>query len=104
MDVIGFAKKRLLARIKDALKKSQKEGRLVFGDDKVGYTDKEGQERLLTLDELAAFLWDKINVQLGGAAGKIAMVTGSIQPNLAIVGISPDDIKGVLEEIKKSRK
>jgi hypothetical protein len=82
-----------MGQIKGTLNKAYKEDRLTFADERVEYTDKEGETHKLTLDELASYFWDKFNSQLIGG-------TGMASSNLSAVEIAPEDIKAVLLEIK----
>ena len=85
-----LAHKKVLAQAQKAIEKSYKQGRLQFlieDDNKVKYTDKQGDSQVFTIEECADHLWDKLNNEFGST------VTGA---TLGALGVMPDDIKNII--------
>ncbi len=82
---------RVLQQCRWAIRKSYKEGRLVFDPyGQVVYTDKRtGIKELKSVDDLASFLWMKMSGEL----------TGIARTNLAVFGITSKDIRQIILDV-----
>jgi capsule polysaccharide export protein KpsE/RkpR len=86
----------MLKKAEDAVNKAYKQKRLVFkSDGQIDYTDKSGKKETYSDADLAALLWDKLNNEV--------MAFQNIA-NLAMIDITPDDIKAILLKLKEGGK
>lgn len=85
----------VLWRVRGAINKSYKQGRLVFLEDgMVKYTTKDGKSQVLSLDNASSLAWDILSREM-------AQVSGSSMASLSSAGILPNDIKSILMELKQ---
>ena len=96
MDFLGLGKKMFLRRAKSAITKAFEEDRIVFFDDKVEYTDKEGNKTVLGINGMSAHLLTTMSDFLVAKTGN-EMAT----PVLLDVGIK--DIREILEQLRGKR-
>jgi hypothetical protein len=83
-----------LKRVKQAVYKSYREGRLKFQDDgMVEYTNKKGRSQVYTIDVLASLTWNILSKE-------VISITGTPMGALSSVGIFPSDIENILVELK----
>ena len=93
MDIFGLGKKVFLKRADIIINQAFKEGRIVFNEDKVEYTNKQGEKFILGLDGMSAHL-------LGVMADFLTEKTHNEMATPALAGVVPDDIKKILVKLR----
>lgn len=96
MDFLGLGKKVFLRQAKSIITKAFDEGRIAFNEDKVEYTNKQGEKFVLGLDGMSAHL-------LGVMADFLTKKTGNEMATPSFVGVEPDDIKKILVKLKDKK-
>jgi hypothetical protein len=95
-----MAHSRILKQAENAIRKSYKQGRLVFlGVNTVSYTEKNGKKRTLTLDACASLFYRKLNDEFSGTMGAFGAPAG-----LATLGIFTQDIREIISKLKEEAK
>ena len=93
-----FARGQFMKQAEKTISKAHKEGRIAFReDDKVEYTSKGGEKSVGSLDDIAQRLLDVMASYLMDKAG-------DLRANPASIGVTVEDIKGILVEIRDKQK
>ncbi len=94
MGLADIARSQLLSKVKGAIEKSYKQGRIIFKEDgNVEYVGKDKSRQTLSIDALASLAWEKLN-------NEFMSVSGSAMMSFGTLGIAPDDMKQILIELK----
>ena len=92
-----LAKKKLMNSMKQAIELSIEQGRILFKDDMIEYTDKKGTKGLYTIDELSTIFWDKFETEFSA----MPTISGGVGATLLMFNIKPDDVKDIIIKTRK---
>lgn len=93
MNLFKMGRKLALKQIESSSKKAFEQGRLVFKDDSVEYTEHSGDKTIGTMTDIACIIHTNVS-------NNLITNTGDVRASLDGMEISIADVEKILEKIK----